>query len=232
MRREAEIRLNFGHDSFPGGGFAMAAASQKSGLSEMLGEQLIGLQELPPIAILTVVCLSTTFVTEVSSNTAIANIVLPVLAKLVSPAPVRDSWVRPSRFCLVSVRSDRSKSPVPDATDDSVLFLRVHAACRDSAERDRHGHVEHALPRHGKPEHPLLTPSPPRSSENTLTHAQISCRSKPDSAWTWCASSASSSVSSPSAQESITFKCPQTPGSLQTWPSPKTAKDPKTHKIH
>ncbi|KAL0277894.1 UNVERIFIED_CONTAM: hypothetical protein PYX00_005013 [Menopon gallinae] len=83
-----------------GGGFAMAAASQKSGLSEMLGEQLIGLQELPPIAILTVVCLSTTFVTEVSSNTAIANIVLPVLAKLCAAIGVNPLYLMlPTTLC-------------------------------------------------------------------------------------------------------------------------------------
>ncbi|XP_063233582.1 protein I'm not dead yet [Bacillus rossius redtenbacheri] len=65
-----------------GGGFAMAAASKESGLSELLGRKLAGLQVLPRVLILAVVCTATTFITEVSSNTAVANIVLPVLANM------------------------------------------------------------------------------------------------------------------------------------------------------
>ena len=66
-----------------GGGFAMAAASNESGLSSYLGKELVYLQVLHPSLILITVATATTFLTEVSSNTAIANIVLPVLAQMV-----------------------------------------------------------------------------------------------------------------------------------------------------
>lgn len=66
-----------------GGGFAMAAASNESGLSSYLGKELVYLQVLPPSLILITVATATTFLTEVSSNTAVANIILPVLAQMV-----------------------------------------------------------------------------------------------------------------------------------------------------
>jgi sodium-dependent dicarboxylate transporter 2/3/5 len=61
----------------------MAAASNESGLSTYLGKELVYLQVLPPFLILIVVATATTFLTEVSSNTAVANIILPVLAQMV-----------------------------------------------------------------------------------------------------------------------------------------------------
>jgi len=66
-----------------GGGFAMSAASNESGLSSYMGKELVSLQVLPPSLILITVATATTFLTEVSSNTAVANIILPVLAQMV-----------------------------------------------------------------------------------------------------------------------------------------------------
>lgn len=65
-----------------GGGFAMAAASNESGLSNYVGQELVYLETLPPFLILIIIATATTFLTEVSSNTAIANIILPVLAHM------------------------------------------------------------------------------------------------------------------------------------------------------
>lgn len=71
-----------------GGGFAMASASRESGLSKLIGAQLVNLQDsMSSTAILVVMCTAATFLTEVSSNTAIANIVLPVLAEMVRDSP-------------------------------------------------------------------------------------------------------------------------------------------------
>ncbi|KAK2714268.1 Na(+)/citrate cotransporter-like isoform X1 [Artemia franciscana] len=65
-----------------GGGFALSDATKISGLSDWLGSQLEGLKILPESLILIVVCIMTASVTEVASNTATANILLPVLAKM------------------------------------------------------------------------------------------------------------------------------------------------------
>jgi sodium-dependent dicarboxylate transporter 2/3/5 len=66
-----------------GGGFAIAAGSQSSGLSSMLGNALIGLKSMSPIWILFIVCVFAETVTELTSNVAVANIILPVLAEMV-----------------------------------------------------------------------------------------------------------------------------------------------------
>lgn len=65
-----------------GGGFALAAGFKQSGLSAWLGEQLKGLGSLSPILIIACMCLFITFLTELTSNTATAEILLPILAAL------------------------------------------------------------------------------------------------------------------------------------------------------
>jgi len=63
-----------------GGGFALAAGFQTSGLSHWLGDQLGALHGIPPLLLMVVVCAGLTFLTELTSNTATTQMVLPVLA--------------------------------------------------------------------------------------------------------------------------------------------------------
>ncbi|XP_018058282.1 PREDICTED: protein I'm not dead yet isoform X3 [Atta colombica] len=65
-----------------GGGFAISAGSTSSGLSEMLGHYLIGLQKINVVAIMLIVCFFAENVTELTANVAVANIILPVLAEM------------------------------------------------------------------------------------------------------------------------------------------------------
>ncbi|XP_047537901.1 protein I'm not dead yet [Vanessa atalanta] len=65
-----------------GGGFALAEGSKATGLSSMIGSSLNGLHGLPPSLVLLVVVLVTQFITEFTSNVAIANLILPVLANM------------------------------------------------------------------------------------------------------------------------------------------------------
>jgi len=65
-----------------GGGFALASGFKESGLSTWMGEQLKGLGSLSPILIIACICLLITFLTELTSNTATAEILLPILAAL------------------------------------------------------------------------------------------------------------------------------------------------------
>ena len=65
-----------------GGGFALASGFKVSGLSQWMGEQLKGLSSLPPLLIVAFICLFITFLTELTSNTATAEILLPILAAL------------------------------------------------------------------------------------------------------------------------------------------------------
>jgi sodium-dependent dicarboxylate transporter 2/3/5 len=63
-----------------GGGFALASGLKESGLSTWLGNQLTGLSLLPPILIIMLICAMLTFLTELTSNTATTEMVLPILA--------------------------------------------------------------------------------------------------------------------------------------------------------
>ncbi|XP_045539065.1 protein I'm not dead yet isoform X1 [Papilio machaon] len=65
-----------------GGGFALAEGSKATGLSSMIGSSLNGLHGLHPALVLLVVVLVTQFITEFTSNVAIANLILPVLANM------------------------------------------------------------------------------------------------------------------------------------------------------
>lgn len=65
-----------------GGGFALAAGIQKSGLAFYLGEQLLFLGNLPLGIMLYLVSLSVALFTEITSNTAVATTLLPIFASL------------------------------------------------------------------------------------------------------------------------------------------------------
>jgi sodium-dependent dicarboxylate transporter 2/3/5 len=65
-----------------GGGFALAEGFEVSGLSQWLGSLLEIAQGLHPLMLIAVVCLLITFLTELTSNTATAQILLPVIASL------------------------------------------------------------------------------------------------------------------------------------------------------
>lgn len=63
-----------------GGGFALAKGFQDTGLSTWCGERLATLGDVSPLVLLLVVCGLMTFLTELTSNTATAEMALPILA--------------------------------------------------------------------------------------------------------------------------------------------------------
>lgn len=65
-----------------GGGFALAEGFVTTGLSETIGAQFAGLKGMPVYLLILIICLSITFLTELTSNTATAQIILPILASL------------------------------------------------------------------------------------------------------------------------------------------------------
>jgi sodium-dependent dicarboxylate transporter 2/3/5 len=68
------------------GGICIAIAFEKSGLSVLIGNALGGARALHPFALMLVVCLVVTFMSELTSNTAVATLVLPVLAAVADGA--------------------------------------------------------------------------------------------------------------------------------------------------
>ncbi|UCF64666.1 MAG: SLC13/DASS family transporter [bacterium] len=65
-----------------GGGFALASGIQETGLGAVLGQQLEFLGQLPSWLMLFLLTLTITFLTELTSNTAVATTILPVAAAL------------------------------------------------------------------------------------------------------------------------------------------------------
>lgn len=62
------------------GGICLAKAFVSSGLSQLLGEWLASMSYLPLFALIAMICLVVTFLTETTSNTASTTLLMPVLA--------------------------------------------------------------------------------------------------------------------------------------------------------
>ena len=82
--RLIETKMCWGVLFLLGGGFALAKASESSGLTTLMIEvlQKLNMESLPVVVICFVVCLLTVTITNIASNVATANIVVPILAKM------------------------------------------------------------------------------------------------------------------------------------------------------
>ncbi len=65
-----------------GGGFALANGFKVTGLSAFLGKGFVGVGGLHPIIMVFILCFGMTFLTEVTSNTATTQMILPILASV------------------------------------------------------------------------------------------------------------------------------------------------------
>ena len=65
-----------------GGGFALAKGFQVTGLSGMIGAKFKDLAGTPPYLMITLTCSAITFLTELTSNTATTEMILPILASV------------------------------------------------------------------------------------------------------------------------------------------------------
>ena len=63
-----------------GGGITIANAFQTSGLAALVGDGLANTVTLPPYLLILAICLSVTFLTEMTSNTATTTLLMPILA--------------------------------------------------------------------------------------------------------------------------------------------------------
>ena len=65
-----------------GGGFAMAKGFQVTGLADFIGNKLQILAGFSTVAMIGVICTTLTFLTELTSNTATTQMILPILASI------------------------------------------------------------------------------------------------------------------------------------------------------
>jgi solute carrier family 13 (sodium-dependent dicarboxylate transporter), member 2/3/5 len=65
-----------------GGGFALADGFISSGLSRLIGEKLTMFSGIPTVLLIAIICFAVTALSEIASNTATAQIILPILASI------------------------------------------------------------------------------------------------------------------------------------------------------
>lgn len=78
--RTAERRVPWGVLLLLGGGFALAAAFEATGLAAWLASTLRGLAGAPLLGVIATIAAMTTLLSEVASNTATATLLMPLLA--------------------------------------------------------------------------------------------------------------------------------------------------------
>ena len=79
---DTAVKLPWGILLLFGGGLAIASGFTESGLSEWIGTQLTGLQGVNLLVVITLVTALVIFLTEITSNTATASMMFPIMASL------------------------------------------------------------------------------------------------------------------------------------------------------
>ncbi len=82
LNNEVFAKIPWGIILLFGGGFALAMGFTVTGLSLYIGEQLSGLSSLPHFIMIIIVAATISFLTELTSNTATTQMILPILASV------------------------------------------------------------------------------------------------------------------------------------------------------
>jgi len=111
-------RLNWDLLWLLGGGYALAAGIEQTGLAEWIGLQMQNVAVLPPELILVTIVTIMVFVTEIIANTAAAQICIPILAGL-----SREIYINPFYLCIPATFAASCAFMLPTATGpNSVIF--------------------------------------------------------------------------------------------------------------
>ncbi len=109
-----------------GGGFALADATRETGLAEWIGANLGSMSGVSPLVKVAVLCLSITFLTEVMTNTALATLMMPVLA-----ASAVASGTDPMLLMLPCTLSASLGFMMPSGTaPNAIVFSTGHLTVR------------------------------------------------------------------------------------------------------
>ncbi len=101
-----------------GGGFALAEGFVDSKLSELIGKQFITLKNVDIIYLIAAICFVLTFLTELTSNTATAQILLPILAAL-----SKELQINPLIFMIPATISSSFAFMLPVATPPNAIVF-------------------------------------------------------------------------------------------------------------
>ena len=113
------------------GGIAIAQAFVETGLSKAVGEQLSILSGLHPLIIIVFVALSVTFLTEITSNTAITVLLMPILA----PAAAAGG-IDPALLMLPAAMAASYGFMMPVGTPPNTIVFGTGAVPIDSMVRE------------------------------------------------------------------------------------------------
>jgi sodium-dependent dicarboxylate transporter 2/3/5 len=113
---ERAERIPWGALVLFGGGIALASAFQQSGLSALIAENLAGIREIPLPLLMLLICLGTSLLTEIVSNTAVAVLMLPILA-----ATATAIGVEPALLMLPAVLASSAAFMLPIATAPNLV---------------------------------------------------------------------------------------------------------------
>ena len=90
---QSAVKIPWGVFIMIGGGIAIGKAFEASQLSAQLGRSLAFLGGWPLPVMVVVVCVLATFATEVTSNTAAANVAMPILAAAAVAGGIDPIWL-------------------------------------------------------------------------------------------------------------------------------------------
>lgn len=114
-----------------GGGIALARAFESSGLSQALGQTLSSIANLPLVVTIGIVCLGVTFLTELTSNTATATLLMPILA-----ATALGARREPALLMVPAAMSASCAFMLPVATaPNAIIFSTERVTIRTMAVR-------------------------------------------------------------------------------------------------
>ncbi len=105
-----------------GAGFAIAAAFTQTGLAEEIALRLITLANLPVIIFMLIVAAMVTFTTEVTSNTALISIMLPILY-----AVTKEAGLDVRLFMMVATVCASYAFMLPIATPPNAIAMSTGA---------------------------------------------------------------------------------------------------------
>ena len=129
LRWETASKIPWGVLLLFGGGICIANAFIQSGLADLIAGRLGGLLELPLWLLILSMCLTVTFLTEVTSNTATSSLLMPLLA---ATATVSD--MDPMLLMVPAVLSASCAFMLPVATaPNAIIFGSGKVRIRDMA---------------------------------------------------------------------------------------------------
>ena len=115
---ETANRIPWGMLILFGAGLTIASAFASSGLSEAIGSTLGGIAAWHVLAVMGVICLSVTFLTETTSNTATTTLLMPILA-----AAALGAGMDPRLLMIPAAMSASCAFMLPVATAPNVIMF-------------------------------------------------------------------------------------------------------------